>query len=74
MHVDLAAEGSTLTISSDRAFEALVPASMPSGDGAFLNCDVVPGTTVVSLPLSGDGLVLEVVDSRTGAVTGTITV
>lgn len=74
MHVDLAAEGSTLTISSNRAFEALVLASMPSGDGAFLNCDVALGTTIVKLPLSGDGLMLEVVDSRTGAVTGTITV
>ncbi|MDQ1106758.1 hypothetical protein QE364_002707 [Nocardioides zeae] len=74
MRVFLAAEGSTLTISSNRAFEALVLASMPSGDGAFLNCDVAPGTTIVKLPLSGDGLMLEVVDSRTGAVTGTITV
>lgn len=74
MHVDLAAEGSTLTISSNRAFEALVLASTPSGDGAYLNCDVAPGTTVVHLPITGHGLVLEVVDSRTGAVTGTITV
>ncbi|HEY1134088.1 MAG TPA: hypothetical protein VGE77_05885 [Nocardioides sp.] len=72
--VDLTASGSTLTISSPRAFGALILASMPTGDGAFVNCDVALGDTVVALPLSGDGLVLEVVDSSTGTVRGTITV
>lgn len=72
--VQIALDGRQLTISSRTSFPALVLAfDAESGNGAYVNCQVVEGRTVVPAPLGGRSVSFEVVDAE-GAVRGQLAV
>ena len=67
--VGLTLSGRHLTITSADAFAGLILAfDEASGNGAYINCDVRPGDTLVPLPLTGERLTFELVDSASGAM------
>lgn len=53
-----------LHIVSAHAFSALVLAFDEDGNGAYVNCDVTAGETVLPSPLSGRHVTFEVMDAE----------
>lgn len=62
-----------LTITSPSAFAGIVLAfDEISGDGAFVNCEVHAGDTLVPLPISGARMAYELVDSASGSTVASL--